>query len=106
MGDRATQIRAEWFVKCASVVLQARVPSQPPTAAAGKDRKNRWVRPRVEREPMPFGHPRSPPKAKTNARARFVPRKNEKTRETARLRFFSRERPSRARLVAARASLD
>ena len=56
MGDRAAQIRAEWFVKCASVVLQARVPSQPPTAAAGKDRKNRWVRPRVEREPMPFGH--------------------------------------------------
>ena len=55
MGDRAAQIRAEWFVKCASVVLQARVPSQPSTAAAGKDRKNRWVRPRVEREPMPFG---------------------------------------------------
>lgn len=52
MGDRATQIRAEWFVKCASVVLQARVPSQP----SQPDRKNRWVRPRVEREPMPFGH--------------------------------------------------
>ena len=26
MGDRAAQIRKEWFVKCASVVLQARVP--------------------------------------------------------------------------------
>jgi hypothetical protein len=96
MGDRATQIRAEWFVKCASVVLQARVPSQPPTAAAGKDRKNRWVRPRVEREPMPFGHPRSPPKAKTNARARFVPRKNEKTRETARALLLARTTEPRA----------
>ena len=51
MGDRAAQIRAEWFVKCASVVLQARVPSPSPAAAAGKDRQNRWVRPRVERAP-------------------------------------------------------
>jgi len=51
MGDRAAQIRKEWFVKCASVVLQARVPSPSPAAAAGKDRQNRWVRPRVERAP-------------------------------------------------------
>lgn len=46
MGDRAAQIRLEWFVKCASVVLQARVPSPSPAAAAGKAKQNRWVRPR------------------------------------------------------------
>ena len=76
MGDRAAQIRAEWFVKCASVVLQARVPSQPPTAAAGKDRKNRWVRPRVEREPMPFGRARFGKKPKrTRERVSFHEKK-------------------------------
>ena len=97
MGDRAAQIRAEWFVKCASVVLQARVPSQPPTAAAGKDRKNRWVRPRVEREPMPFGHARSP-KSQNERESAFRSTKN---REKPSARFLSRERPSRARFVAA-----
>jgi hypothetical protein len=51
MGDRAAQIRTEWFVKCASVVLQARVPSPSPAAATGKAKQNRWVRPRVERAP-------------------------------------------------------
>jgi hypothetical protein len=51
MGDRAAQIRKEWFVKCASVVLQARVPSPSPAAATGKAKQNRWVRPRVERAP-------------------------------------------------------
>jgi hypothetical protein len=54
MGERAAQIRAEWFVKCATVVLQARVPSSSRTCAS-QDRQNRWVRPVPARVPeMPF----------------------------------------------------
>ena len=90
MGDRATQIRAEWFVKCASVVLQARVPSQPPTAAAGKDRKNRWVRPRVEREPMPFGHPRSPKSQNERESAFRSTKKRKNARNRARALLLAR----------------
>ena len=71
MGDRAAQIRAEWFVKCASVVLQARVPSRPPTAAAGKDRQNRWVRPRVPRARCRVPK-RVFQKAETNAKTRLL----------------------------------
>ena len=89
MGDRAAQICAEWFVKCASVVLQARVPSRPPTAAAGKDRQNRWVRPRVSRAPTPFG--RVFQKANTNAL--FSSHAKPKTR---RFLFSERDRVARA----------
>ena len=82
MGDRAAQIRAEWFVKCASVVLQARVPSQPPTAAAGKDRKNRWVRPRA-----------SASRCRSDTRSPKTP-KSQNERESAFRSTKKREKPS------------
>ena len=111
MGDRAAQICAEWFVKCASVVLQARVPSRPPTAAAGKDRRNRWVRPRVSRAPTPFG--RVFQKANTNAlfsshanpkTRRFLFPERDRVARALRTRRRPSSRPPRARLTARAAS--
>jgi len=45
-------------------------------------------------------------KPKRTLESAFRSTKKRSTKKTARARFFSRERPSRARLVAARASLD
>jgi|TARA_B110000902_G_scaffold129294_1_gene150597 hypothetical protein len=44
MGDRGSQITGEWFVKCATVVLQARVVTTD-TTANKQQRSNQWVRP-------------------------------------------------------------
>lgn len=43
MGDRASQITSEWFAKCATVVVQARVVTSCSEKGA-KRRTNPWVR--------------------------------------------------------------
>ena len=61
MGDRARQIVAEWFVKCADVVIDARV-ADDPTERADATRQNRWVR-------LPPPPSRPPPSVRRAARA-------------------------------------